>query len=68
MLKNDYYHFDSIKHSLLGERSGKSYRLGDVVQVKVARVDLDKRQMDFVIADDVVQLEKKKRRKKKNLL
>lgn len=67
MLKNDYYHFDSVKHSLEGERSGKRYRIGDVVQVKVARVDLDKRQMDFVIAEDIIKPDKKKR-KKKNLL
>lgn len=49
MLKNDYYQFDPIKHALLGERSGKQFRIGDGVKVKVVRVDLDQRQMDFML-------------------
>ena len=48
-LPGDYYRFDPIKHMLVGERSNKRYRLGDVVQVQVARVDLDKREIDFVL-------------------
>lgn len=46
-LRNDYYHFDPIGHRLRGERSGLVYRLGDELRVKVARVDLDERKMDF---------------------
>jgi ribonuclease R len=49
-LGNDYYHFDAIKHELMGERTRKRYRLGDRVQVKVVRVDLDKTRIDFVLA------------------
>lgn len=49
-LPEDYYQFDPIKHTLTGERSGKRYRLGDPIKVQLARVDLDKREMDFVIA------------------
>jgi len=30
----DYFHFDAAKHQMLGERSGKRYRLGDRVRVK----------------------------------
>ena len=51
-LKSDYYSFDAVKHRLLGERSGKSYRLGDTMKVLVARVDLDERKIDFEPADD----------------
>lgn len=46
-LKNDYYHFDPISRSLIGKRSGTSYSLGDQVQVKIVRVNLDQKQLDF---------------------
>jgi len=51
-LPNDYYHFNSTKFSLEGERSKKQYRLGDSIQVKVARVDLDEREIDFVVIEE----------------
>jgi len=47
-LDSDYYHFDPIHHRMNGERSGRSYRLGDPIAVQVARVDLDERKIDFV--------------------
>lgn len=50
-LPEDYYSFDPIKHTILGERSGRSYRLGDPIKILVARVDLDQRQIDFALAD-----------------
>jgi ribonuclease R len=49
-LGNDYYHFDPMKHQLLGERTKKRYRLGDRLRVKVVRVDLDTTKIDFVLA------------------
>lgn len=49
-LKNDYYRFDAIKHCLQGEKLGRSYRLGDKIKVKIARVDLDERKIDFILA------------------
>jgi ribonuclease R len=49
-LANDYFHFDPIKHRMLGERTNQSYRLGDRLRVKVARVDLDERKIDFDLA------------------
>ncbi|HEC20598.1 MAG TPA: ribonuclease R [Gammaproteobacteria bacterium] len=51
-LRNDYYHFDAAKHTLTGEHSRKSFRLGDPVRVKVARVDLDEKKIDFEMLDD----------------
>ncbi len=51
-LKNDYYTFDSVHHRLIGERSGQVYRLGDPVNVLVARVDLNERKIDFGLADE----------------
>jgi ribonuclease R len=50
-LPGDYYHFDAPKHRLHGERSGKSYRLGDIIEVQVVRVDLDEKKIDFELAD-----------------
>ena len=50
-LHNDYYHFDPAGHRLRGERTGKVYRLGDEVSVKVVRVNLDDRKIDFELAD-----------------
>ncbi len=47
-LESDYYHFDPIHHRMVGERSGRMYRLGDSIAVQVARVDLDERKIDFV--------------------
>ena len=46
-LKNDYYSFDAVKHRLVSERTGHTYRLGDPMTVLVARVDLDERKIDF---------------------
>ena len=50
-LKNDYYHYDEQSHCLFGERSKKRYSLGDAVKVIVARVGLDERKIDFVLAE-----------------
>jgi ribonuclease R len=46
-LENDYFHFDPIGHRLTGERTGKEYRLADRIRVKVTRVDIDERKIDF---------------------
>jgi ribonuclease R len=46
-LPQDYFHFDVTAHQLKGERTGICYRLGDSVKVKVARVDLDEKKIDF---------------------
>ncbi len=51
-LKNDYYHFDSARHRLQGERTGKNYRLADPVRIKVMRVDLDSKKIDFELAGE----------------
>ena len=46
-LGDEYFHFDPVKHLMLGERSGKLYRLGDRVAVQVASVNLDERKIGF---------------------
>ncbi len=46
-LADDYYQFDATRHRLIGENSRKTYRLGDKLRIKVIRVDLDSRKIDF---------------------
>jgi ribonuclease R len=52
-LDYDYFHFDPIGHRLTGERTGRTYRLGDPIHVKVAAVNLDDRKIDFALAGSV---------------
>jgi len=52
-LKSDYYHFDPVRHCLLGERSNTKYRLADRVQVQLVRVDLDDKKIDFELVSDL---------------
>jgi len=47
-LGRDYFQFDPARHVLLGERTGKRYRLADRMRVKLVRVDLETRKMDLV--------------------
>ncbi len=51
-LENDYYHFDATQQALVGERTGKRYRLGDSIEVRVAAVNLDSRKIDLVLASE----------------
>jgi ribonuclease R len=46
-LKRDYYHFDPAHHRLVGELTGRHYRLGDRLMVEVVRVDMEDRKIDF---------------------
>lgn len=48
----DYYHFDEITHSLRGERGGKVFKLGQKLDVLVARVDLEERKIDFELKEN----------------
>lgn len=46
-LSNDYYHFDNVGQRLVGEYSGKTFRLGDEVEIRVEAVHMDERNIDF---------------------
>ena len=48
-LQDDYYRYERASHTLTGHRAGNSYRLGDLVRVMVARVDVDRRELDLRI-------------------
>lgn len=49
-LPGDYYDFDASRHALVGQRSGRQFRLSDRVPVRVSRVDLEERKVDFELA------------------
>jgi ribonuclease R len=46
-LVDDFYSYDRATHSLTGRRAGNMFRLGDLLRVAVARVDVDRRELDF---------------------
>jgi ribonuclease R len=54
-LGEDYFKYDNVKHLMLGERSGQRFRLGDRLQVKLVRADLETGRIDFVLANPSAQ-------------
>ncbi len=48
-LDDDFYIFDEKKYMLKGKRHGKKFRLGDKINVKLVRVDEEKREIDFTL-------------------
>ena len=51
-LDDDYYDFDERNYCLVGRRHHHKYQLGDPIRIKVARANLEKRQLDFALAED----------------
>ena len=52
-LVNDYYQYDAGSQRLVGERTGKSFSLGEPMRVRVHRVDMETRKIDFRPVRDV---------------
>ncbi|EFK57740.1 ribonuclease R [Sphingobacterium spiritivorum] len=48
-ITDDFYVLDEKNYAIIGQRKKKKYQLGDEVQIKVKKVDLDKRQIDFTL-------------------
>ena len=51
-LDDDYYDFDERNYCLIGRRHHHKYQLGDPIRIKVARANLEKRQLDFALDND----------------
>jgi ribonuclease R len=51
-LDDDYYEFDEKNYCLRGRRNHRVYSLGDDVRIKVARANIEKKQLDFTLAQD----------------
>jgi len=50
-LDGDYYEFDERNYQLVGRRHHRKYQLGDAIRIKVARANIERRQLDFVLAE-----------------
>ena len=64
-LGNDYFVYDKSKHAMIGERTHLSYRLGDRLKVKVAKVDLESIKIDFTLSDSLKNSAKTKKKQNK---
>jgi ribonuclease R len=53
-LGQDYFHFDAARHQMMGERTGKRYRLGDKVRIRVVSVDIETSRIDFALVQDEI--------------
>ena len=60
-MKDDYYRFDERAMMMIGERTAKQYRLGDVVQVEVTNVNPEEGDIDFVFVNEKRQRKTSKR-------
>jgi ribonuclease R len=50
-LADDYYYLEAETHTLIGRASGRRFRLGDRLEVTIARVDIDRRELSLLPAD-----------------
>jgi ribonuclease R len=50
-LGHDYFHFDEAAHAMVGERTGRRFRLSDRVRVQLVRADLETNKIDFRLAE-----------------
>jgi ribonuclease R len=64
-LGSDYFHRDIVHRRLTGERSGQSYQLADRIRVRVVRVDLEQRKIDFEPASTTERVGRQAGKKKK---
>ena len=50
-LDDDFYDFDEKAYCLTGRRYHKKYSLGDPIRIKVARANLERKQLDFTLVE-----------------
>ena len=63
-LVDDYYEFDDRNYCIWGRRYHKRYRLGDAVKIKVARANLDRKQLDFELIEEEQQIQTNNKKQK----
>jgi ribonuclease R len=51
-LLDDYYYYDEEKYELVGEQTGRKFKLGESVTIRVADTDKIRRIIDFELLDD----------------
>ncbi|MEO1580884.1 MAG: ribonuclease R [Pseudomonadota bacterium] len=64
-LGSDYFKHEPERQRLVGNRSGQVFQLGDMIEVIVNRVDMESRQIDFVLYDRVERTSSRPERKKR---
>ena len=60
-MADDYYRFLEQTHTLRGENTGKTYRLGDKVEVQLVRVDMERRQIDLGLVEILEEVRQQER-------
>jgi ribonuclease R len=65
-LGNDFFKFDEKKGIIKGEKTGKTYKLGDTLKMKIKKVDLKKRLIDYKLFTDGDKNEKNKNQFRKH--
>ncbi|QTJ36056.1 ribonuclease R [Dolosigranulum pigrum] len=60
MMDDDYYRFDEDHLVMIGERTGKVFRIGQPIKVKLMRADVEEVQIDFSIVEDFAKGDKPK--------
>jgi ribonuclease R len=51
-LTDDFYDYDEENFRLVGKKTRRQFQLGDDLKIEVARANLAKRQMDFILAEE----------------
>lgn len=62
---DDYYEHDEKHYSLVGRRTGRTFRLGDSISVKVVNVNVENREIDFACIESDITSTKKRKRKRR---
>jgi ribonuclease R len=50
-LEDDFYYLDDENYQVIGHKYGHQYKLGDPVRVKIKKIDISRKEMDFEILD-----------------
>ena len=51
-LNDDFYEYDDENYCMTGKSSGRTFQLGDTINVEIYRVNLERKQIDFLVAED----------------
>ena len=61
-LGNDYFHYDSNRQRMVGERTRQSFGIGDELEIEVAQVDMEQRKIDFTLVEVITNADGSKRK------
>lgn len=62
-LDSDYFHHDPVRQMLIGERTRKEYKLGDILEVRLSNVDMTSFKIDFDLASSPLRTDSKSKGK-----